>query len=285
MINRRHFVAAGLAAGGCATVVLPVKGAQLRRANDVVLLGPDNVRLSRMAMGTGTFSGKIQRALGIQGLADMLHYGYDEGLTFFDTSDTYQTHPHVKEALTRLPREKIVIMTKCRAQTAKEMRADLDRFRQELGVDYFDIVLLHSVTAPNWSEQRAGAMEALAEARENKLVRTYGCSIHSLEALKTAVNTPWLRVALVQINPIGVRMVADPATVIAEMRNLKAAGKGVIGMKILGEGAMADRVDQALRHAVSLDCMDCFTIGPANRDELSQLIKGVTAASEAVNAG
>ncbi len=286
MMNRRQFVGAGLLAGGAlATCAPPAKGAQVRRANDIIQLGPDKIRVSRLAMGTGTFSGKVQRALGIPGLADMLNYGYDQGLIFFDTSYSYQTHPHVKEALKRVPRDKIAIMTKTPATTAEQMRAALDQYRQEVGTDYFDIVLLHGVTSPNWPEQRAGAMEVLAEAREKGIVRSYGVSIHSLDALKTAAKTPWLRVALVQINPIGVRMVAEPAAVIAGMRDLKAAGKGVMGMKILGEGAMADRLDQALRHAVSLDCMDCFTIGPANREELGQLIKGVSAASEAVNAG
>ncbi len=285
MLSRRQFVGVGLLAGGAlATGRIPVKASQLRRANDVVELGPDKIRLSRLAMGTGTFSGKIQRALGVQGLADMLNYGYDEGLIFFDTADSYQTHPHVKEALKRVPREKVAIMTKTSAQTAEQMRAALDRFRQEAGTDYFDIVLLHALNTPNWPEQRAGAMEVLAEAREKGVVRTYGASIHSTEAFRAAVQSPWLRVALVRVNPIGVRMDSDPATVIAGIRELKAAGKGVIGMKILGEGAMADRLDQALRHAVSLDCLDCFTIGAANREELGQLIKGVSAASAAVNA-
>jgi predicted aldo/keto reductase-like oxidoreductase len=285
MMNRRQFVGAGLLTGGAfASGALPVRGAQIRRANDVVELGPDKIRLSRLAMGTGTFSGKVQRELGIPGLADMLNYGYDQGLLFFDTGDSYGTHPHIKEALKRVPREKVAIMTKTSARTAEEVRAALDRFRQEAGVDYFDIVLLHAQTAPNWPEQRAGAMDALAEAREKGIVRTYGCSIHSIEALRTAAKTPWLRVALVRINPIGVRMDTDTATVVAGMRDLKAAGKGVMGMKILGEGAMSDRVDQALRHAVSLDCLDCFTIGAANRGELADLIKRIPAASEAVNA-
>jgi aryl-alcohol dehydrogenase-like predicted oxidoreductase len=273
-----------LTGGAFAAGALPARGAQIRRANDIVELGPDKIRLSRLAMGTGTFSGKVQRELGIQGLADMLHYGYDQGLLFFDSGDSYGTHPHVKEALKRVPREKVAIMTKTSARTAEDMRTALDRFRQEAGTDYFDIVLIHAQTAPNWPEQRAGVMEVLAEAREKGIVRTYGASLHSIEALRTAAKTPWLRVALVRINPIGVRMDADPATVIGVMRDLKAAGKGVMGMKILGEGAMNDRVDQALRHAVSLDCLDCFTIGAANQGELAGLIKGIPAASEAVNA-
>jgi predicted aldo/keto reductase-like oxidoreductase len=285
MMDRRRFVKTGLLTGGAfAAGALPVSGAKIRRANDIVELGPDKVRLSRLAMGTGTFSGKIQRALGLQGLADMLHYGYDQGLLFFDSADSYQTHPHVKEALKRVPREKVAIMTKTSARTGEQMRAALDRYRLEAGTDYFDIVLIHAQTAPNWPEQRAEAMDALEEARAKGIVRTYGASIHSLDALKAAAKSPWLRVALVRINPIGVQMDADPASVIGGMRDLKAAGKGVIGMKILGEGAMADRVDQALRHAMSLDCLDAFTIGAANQTELADLIKRIPIASEAAQA-
>jgi hypothetical protein len=127
-------------------------------------------------------------------------------------------------------------------------------------------------------------MEVLSEAREKGIVRTYGASFHSIDAVRTAAKTPWLQVALVRINPIGVRMGADPPTVIAAMRDLKAAGKGVMGMKILGEGVMSNRVDQALRHAVSLECLDCFTIGAADQGELADLIKRIPAASEAEEA-
>jgi predicted aldo/keto reductase-like oxidoreductase len=161
------------------------------------------------------------------------------------------------------------------------MRADLDRFRQEIGTDYLDIVLLHAVSQAAWPEQRKGAMEALVEARERKIIRTHGVSCHSLEALKTIVTTPWVRVCLARINPAGVLMDADTKTVVPVLREMKTNGKGVIGMKILGEGQLRDRVDEMLRFALSLDCVDCFTIGAENRGELSDLIKRIPAASQA----
>ena len=63
-------------------------------------------------MGTGTLGGRQGRILGIQGLADLLHFGYDNGLIFWDAADSYGSHPHLKEALKRVPREKVTIMTK-----------------------------------------------------------------------------------------------------------------------------------------------------------------------------
>jgi Predicted oxidoreductases of the aldo/keto reductase family len=272
-------LAGGAIAAGA--LQLPAWCASKRSANDIVELGPDKLKPSRLAIGTGTFSGSVQRKLGVVGLADLLHYGYDQGIVFWDSGDGYKTHPHLKEALTRIPREKVFIQTKITARTAEEMRASLDRCRQEVGVDYFDSVLLHGMSTPDWPQQRQGAMDVLSEAREKGTVRSFGASFHSVEAINTAAKTPWLRLAQVRINPIGVRMDADPATVIAAVRGLKAAGKGVIGMKILAEGAMSDRVDEALRHAVSLDCLDCFSIGPADRNELADLIKRIPAAAEA----
>ena len=258
---------------------------KIRHANDRVLLGPERIPLSRLAMGTGTKGsggGSNQtRQLGIAGLADLYWYGYDQGVVFWDSADGYGSHPHLKEALKRIPREKVTIMTKTRAKTAEQMRADLDRFRREIGADYLDIVLLHAVREADWPEQRKGAMEVLSEARENKIVRTHGLSCHSLVALETASRTPWVQVDLARINPVGAMMDSDPDTVIGVLRKMKAAGKGVIGMKILGEGALRDRVDEALRFAMALDCIDCFTIGAENRQELGDLIRRIPAACKA----
>ena len=287
MIDRRRFVKTGFLAGGAiATGALnsTAWSAGVQNANDVVQLGPDNIKLSRLAIGSGTVGGSLQRKLGIQGMADMLQYGYDEGIFFWETADAYKTHPHLKEGLSRVPREKVTLMTKTMSRTAEAMRSDLDRFRQELGTDYLDIVLLHAVSEPNWTETRAGAMEVLAEARQKGIIRSHGLSCHSIEALRLAAKTPWVQVDLARINPIGARMDDDPPTVIGVLKEMKAAGKGVIGMKILGEGAMSDRVDQALRHALSLDCVDCFTIGAANRGELVDLIKRIPKASEMAQA-
>lgn len=279
-MRRRDFLQTSLLGAG---VLTRVASAAPARATDIITLGPDKVKLSRLAQGTGTKgfqkSSAQTRQLGVQGLADLLKFGFDNGLTFWDSADFYGSHPHLKEALKSVPREKVAIMTKTMARTAGEMQRALDRFRQEIGTDYLDIVLLHAVMEGNWPERRKGAMDVLSEAREKKIVRTHGISCHSLEALRTAAKTPWVRVDLARINPAGVLMDADPATVIAVLREMKAAGKGVIGMKVLGEGQLRGRVDEMLRFALGLDCVDCFTIGAENRQELSDLIKRIPAAA------
>ena len=284
-MNRRDFL---LRTGG-ATLALDrfphhlFAGETKKSASDRVRLGPMHVELSRLAVGTGTNgvggSSNQTRKLGVGGLADLFKAAYDQGITFWDSADQYGTHPHLKEALKSVARDKVTILTKTHASTEKEMRADLDRFRREIGTDYIDILLLHCMMEGDWPERKKGAMAVLSEAREKGVVRTHGTSCHTLEALKTASRTPWVQVDLARINPAQVAMDAAPQTVIGVLREMKAAGKGVIGMKILGAGRLRHKVDESLQFALSLDCVDCFTIGSESRAEMLDLVNKIPAAS------
>lgn len=254
-----------------------------RYAYDQVTLGPDGLRPSRLAMGTGTsgFRGASNqtRKLGVQGLTDLYRFGADNGLTFWDTADGYGSHPHLRNALKHIPREQVVIMTKSTSKTAKGMRDDIERFRRELGTDYIDLLLLHAVREEDWPVQRRGAMDVIDEYKQKGIVKSRGISCHSLPALRQVHKQEFIDVDLARVNAIGSHMDADPATVIEELCKIKAAGKGVIGMKILGEGVLRNRVGEALQHALALDCIDCFTIGAENRFELADLIRRIPEAS------
>ncbi len=247
-------------------------------ATDTVVLGKTGVRSSRLACGTGTVGynhHSNQSALGVQGLADLLWHGYDQGLRFFDSADSYGTHPHVAAALKHVPREKVTILTKSWARDASGMRADLERFRRELNTDYLDICLMHCLTEDDWTERFRGAMEVLSEAREKGTIRAHGCSCHSIGALRAAARSPWVQVDLARINPIGAHMDADPQTVLSVLWEMRAAGKGIIGMKILGQGDMRGRADEALKYALSLRVLDAFTIGAESRAEQEDLIRRI----------
>jgi 1-deoxyxylulose-5-phosphate synthase len=287
MINRRDFFLRSAAtAGAAAFQFFPhdlFASETKKAATDRVRLGPMKVEVSRLAQGSGTNgvggSSNQTRKLGVNGLADLYNAAYDQGVTFWDCADQYGTHPHVREALKRVPREKITILTKTRSATAKDMKADIDRFRRELGTDYIDIMLLHCMTDGNWPEQKKGAMEVISEAKAKRIVRTHGTSCHTLEALKTAAASPWVEVDLARINPAKVAMDAEVDTVIGVLRQMKAAGKGVIGMKILGAGRLRSEVDKSLQFALSLDCVDAFTIGAESRTEMLDLVNKIPAAS------
>ncbi len=287
MINRRDFLVRSAAtAGAAAFSSFPCHlfaGTTRKLASDRVKLGPMKVEVSRLAQGSGTDgvggSSNQTRKLGLRGLADLFDAAYDNGITFWDSADQYGTHPHIKEALKRVPREKVAILTKTHSSTEKEMREDLDRFRRELGTDYIDILLLHCMIDGNWPERKKGAMAVISEAREKGIVRTHGTSCHTLEALKAAAANPWVQVDLARINPAQVAMDANPRTVLGVLRQMKAAGKGVIGMKILGAGRLRDKADQSLQFVLAQDCVDCFTIGAESREEMLDLTRKIPAAS------
>jgi len=286
-MKRRDFLAksamgvaaAWLGSRSWAEAVAPVAGKF--SAADIVSLGQTGIKTSRLACGTGTMGfnhQSNQSALGIQGLADLLLQGYDHGLRFFDTADSYGTHLHVAAALKKLPRERITIMTKSWARDGAGMRADIDRFRKELGTDYIDILMMHCLMDDHWTEKCRPAMDAISEAQEKGIVRAHGCSCHTIGALRAAASSPWVQIMLSRVNPIGSHMDADPNTVVATLRAGRQAGKAIVGMKILGQGDMRSRPDEALNYALSLDLLHAFTIGAENRKEQLDLINRIGAA-------
>jgi 1-deoxyxylulose-5-phosphate synthase len=248
-----------------------------------VTLGKTGITVSRLAQGTGTngvnHSSNQIRKMGDQGLADLLVEGVDNGLRFWDLADQYGSHPHAKLALKTVKRDNVVILTKTHANTEKEMWADLDRFRQETGTERLDIVLLHCMLNSNWPQQKAGAMNVLSEAKQKGIIRAHGVSCHDLGALKVAADSDWVDVDLARLNPAGVAMDADPATIISILRTMKQRGKGIIGMKILGAGALRGKRDEALQFALAQEVLDCFTIGCENPSELQDLMTRIPSAS------
>jgi aryl-alcohol dehydrogenase-like predicted oxidoreductase len=288
-MKRRDFLVTaswGLAAAWAGAKVLPEALAWPLpgkfSATDTVVLGKTGIRTSRLAMGTGTVGfghHSNQSAMGVNGLSRLLRNGYDHGLRFFDTADAYGTHPHVAEALKHVPRDKVTVLTKSWSREPAAIRADLDRFRRELGTDYIDIFLMHCLSDSDWTTRYRGVMDVLSEAKERGVIRAHGCSCHTIGALRAAAQSPWVEVDLVRINPIGSHMDADPETVLSVLRTMKAAGKGIVGMKILGQGDLSHRQDEALKYALSLGVLDAFTIGAENQAQQEDLIRRIAAAA------
>jgi 1-deoxyxylulose-5-phosphate synthase len=251
-------------------------------AQDEIVLGHTGIRTSRLAMGTGTVGfggGSNQTRLGTAPLTTLLLNGYHEnGLRFFDSADSYGSHPYVAAALKQLPRDKVTVLTKTDNRDPAGLRTDLERFRKELGVDYIDIVLIHCTTVGDWTTRYRGVMDVLSEAKQKGVIRAHGVSCHTLPALRAAAASPWVDVDLVRLNPIGSHMDADPDTVIGVVKEMRAQGKGIIGMKILGQGDLRDRPSEAIRYALGTGVLDAFTIGAESQKEQNDLIRRVAAA-------
>ena len=258
-------------------------GEQKKYAQDIIELGKTGLKVTRLAMGTGTNgwgkSSDQSRKLGIKGLGEFLQYAYDNSVFFWDSADQYGTHPHLREALRYVPREKVTILTKTHATTEEEMRSDLDRFRKEIGTDYLDIVLLHNMQSADWPEHKKAAMDILSLAREDGIIKAHGVSCHTLPALKSAAASDWVQVDLARFNQAGVSMDSDVQTVAAVLKKMKSAGKGIIGMKVLGAGKLANRVDESLQFQLAHDFIDCFTIGQESVAQFDDLLKRIPAAS------
>ncbi len=286
-MKRREFIKfAGLTAGVLTlspySKVFADEGKK-KYASDVVTLGKSGIKVSRLAMGTGTHGFNYQsdqsRMSGRNGLPDLLRSAFDHGINFWDSADRYGTHPDLKEALKSIPREKVVILTKAESTTADEMKSDLDRFRKEIGTDYIDIILLHMMTSSDWPTRKQGAMEVLEKARQDGIIHAHGVSCHTIEALEAAADSNWVQVDFARINPAGIIMDASVPTVVKVLRKMHDDGKGVVGMKILGAGRLVDKCDDCLKYVLGLDFVDAFTIGQRGQDEMMDLLERIPAAS------
>ena len=241
-----------------------------------VELGSTGLRVSRLAIGTGThgFGGcSDQTALGTEGLADLLCQGYEHVVNFWDAADGYGSHPHLARALGTVPRDDVVIATKTMSRTGREVREDIERFLRELGTDVIDIILLHFITRSEWSRDYRGAMDELARAKEVGKVRAVGISCHHLGALRRATESEWLDVALVRINSAGTNMDAAPERVVPVIQRLYESGKGVYAMKVLGCGRLAARARESIEYALGLGTVHAMAIGTTSSTQLLQNVR------------
>ena len=171
---------AGLGSGGAGA---GAGVAARRNSSDRVMLGMTGIQISRLAMGSGTHGSdgsSDQTRLGSQ-FSNILTYGYSQGLTVFETADAYGAHKLVADAIRQVGRHNVTVLTKTAAVTAAGVEADLARFRQEMGVDMIDIVLLHNKQSATWTTECEGAMEALSRAKQSGSIeltgyRVYPCS-------------------------------------------------------------------------------------------------------------
>ena len=245
-----------------------------------VELGNTGLYVSRLGFGTGThgWSGRSdQTALGLQELADLLRYGYDRGITFWDSADQYGSHPHVARALSGLDRDRVVIVTKICARTAADAEKDVERCLRELRTDRLDIVLMHCMSDRDWPETRAGVMEVLERKKEEGVLRAHGVSIHDLGALERAAETPWNDVVLARINYAGTNMDGPPEKVVPILERMDEAGIGVYGMKVIGCGKLDNTVRDAIHFVLDLPAIDAITMGMKSREEVDENLGWVEA--------
>jgi aryl-alcohol dehydrogenase-like predicted oxidoreductase len=290
-VNRRDFLAqAAVSASAAVAMTTAVAhgahGREMRGRNalpksptDMVTLGKSGVQVSLVGMGTGSVgSGQAsnQTRLGVKEFTRVVRHALDHGVRFFDVADQYGSHVYLREALRGVPRDQYVIQTKTHATNLPDARSHLERYRLELGVDYIDIVLLHCMQKSAWPHDHQGSMDYLMKAKDEKIIRAHGTSCHGMDPLRTSAKNPFVEVDLARVNPEGLIMDdRKPDEVASVLEEMHSAGKGIIGMKILGEGRIntPDRKDVSLRYVLGLGTVDSFIIGFQSTDQVDDILK------------
>lgn len=285
-ITRREFIqktSAGAAVTIAATSGLSCSATK-RSATDLVTLGESGVKVTRLGMGTGSNGGHIQRTLGQEEFTKVIRYGIDRGISFIDTADNYREMPQmVSKAIKGLDREKLQIQCKVSPTKYESPAKEIDRLRKEVGTEYFDSFLIHCVRTADWVETFASLRENLLELKEKQILRSVGCSLHGLLPLRATANTTWGDVRLVRVNHNGTHMdglkgtweeQGDVNQALPQIEKMHKAGKGILGMKLIGNGDFTDaqvRKD-SIHFVMGLDYVDAVVIGFKSPQEIDEAI-------------
>jgi len=287
-ITRRQFIASTTALCGATLLSSCTTTVSIPTAVDQVILGKTGLKLSRLGVGTGTIGGSVQRSLGTEGFNRLIQYAYGQGITYIDTSDSYQTHTYIRDAIKDIPRENLFIQTKMERLerlTEKPLEA-IDRFRKELGVEYIDSLLVHAVRRFNWDEENKMLLDAFEEAKDRKIILSHGASYHAVPALEKSAQLDWVDVNLIRINPQGENIdtpeiersaVSDAShlpAVVEQIKKMRENRQGIIGMKILGEGTFTESEDRekTIRYAMQSGLADAIVIGFKSSAEIDEAI-------------
>ena len=291
-LSRRNFVKTGLAAGalaGAGTLPLLGKAPERQTATDWVTLGRSDVKVTRLAFGTGSFSGKVQRDLGQPEFTRLVRYAYDRGIRFFETAESYSgMHEMLGIALEGVPRDSYRMMTKVTTHDGVDPQAKIDELRRLAKTEYFDIMLLHWQHTGTWPKDSRRWEDGIEQAQYRKAVVGRGASVHGLPALRQVPDNRWLQVGMIRVNHKGTRMDAEDYNtdgpgnvpeVVTHVKQAKQAGLGVISMKLCGEGVF-NREDRqkAMRFAFRNAGVDTVTVGYKNTGEIDEAITNLNMA-------
>lgn len=252
---------------------------------DKIKLGNSGLKISRIAMGTGTVGynkGSNQTRLGMDKFVELAHHAYERGINFYEMADGYGSHPYVGEAIKTLPREKLTLLSKLWTHPDGDERNEpvmktIDRFRQEVGTEYFDILLMHCMGQGGWTQNRTYFMEGLSKAKQDGIVKAVGVSCHNWDAMVEAVDSPWVDVILARINPFQSHMDNTPEEVSKLLGKAKEKGIGVLGMKIFGEGKHVsdEEREQSIQFALTKGNIHTMTLGFESIEQMDDAIERV----------
>jgi aryl-alcohol dehydrogenase-like predicted oxidoreductase len=252
-----------------------------------IVLGRTGIKTTLLGIGTGYNGYNRTSAIVRAGTAEsVIRAAYDKGIRFFDCADSYGTNPYTANALKGIPRENYTLGTKMWVlpggvpENEKGNAAVLiDRFRKEFRSDYIDLVQLHCMTSGKWTSEQKKFMDDLEDLKAKKVIRGHGVSVHSFEALEAAAENPWVDVIHVRINPFGEAMdKKDASLIVPVIEKFHKAGKGVIGMKLVGGGKFnndSEKVDESLKYVLNLGTVDLLIIGFEKAEQIDDYVNRI----------
>jgi aryl-alcohol dehydrogenase-like predicted oxidoreductase len=287
--SRRDFLAGGLATGALVTSDPMLLHAERRTATDWVTLGRSNVSVTRLAFGTGSMGGQVQRDLGQEQFTRLVRYAYDRGIRFFETAESYaEMHRMLGIALKGVPRDSYRLMSKVTTYEGSDPKAKINELLRLANTDYFDVLLLHWQHTGTWPADSSRWQDGIQEAQMKKVVVGRGASVHGLPALRQVPGNKWLEVAMIRVNHVGTRMDAEDYNtqglgnvdeVVTHVKQVRKEGMGVISMKLVGEGVFnhEDR-QKAMKFAFNNAGVNCVTVGFKNPAEIDEAIRNLNLA-------
>jgi len=288
--SRRDFLKTGLAAGALVGAgSLSLKAAP-QTATDWVTLGKSGVKVTRLALGTGTGSGRTQRDLGQEDFTKLVRHAYDRGIRFFETAESYHgMHEMLGVALQGIPRDSYRLMSKVTTHDGVDPQEKIDELRKLAKTDYFDIMLLHWQHTATWPADTVRWQDGVLEAQSKHVVLGHGASVHGLPALRRFPENKWLDIAMIRMNHKGAKMDGEDyntsgpgnvSEVVTHVKQVRADGMGVISMKLVGEGTFTNREDRqkAMRFAFKNAGVDAVTVGYKNTAEIDEAIENLNLA-------
>lgn len=182
----------------------------------------------------------------------------------------YDDRPHRSDML------RPVISSKSLASSYDDMMVAIEECRSALGLKTIDIFLMHEVRTGQFAA-RAGAWQALQDARATGLVRAIGISTHHADVARAMADVAACDVifALLNYRGMGIRCGQDAGTkeeMAAALTVCKAAGKGIYLMKALGGGNLTGDYQKALDYVFTQDFMDAVMVGFTNTSEIDDMM-------------
>lgn len=302
-LNRRKFIGTAIGATGVLTTgALVANGLRndasrgiapalevdpsIKSPTDRVRLGRSNLKISLVGIGTGSLGyahQSRQTRLGQDAFTRLMRYAFDSGINFFDLADAYGSHSFFNKAMKGIPRQQYVIQTKTDSREPQQARHDIDRYLKELGTDYIDSLIIHCVTASEWTSRYSGVMDVFDEAKRQGKIRACGVTCHSFEALQAAAASDWVEINQVRWNQRAAHMDADVETLGALFKKMRGRGQGVIGMKVVGQGDIVNgsralSPEECFRFQIESGAVDAFVLGVEETNHIDQMLRGTRAA-------